>query len=131
MVHLHTKTYFPKIRTISVFGSVLAYTKDEMLASPLERIGEMDNNILMFTLVILFQLMVTSLALAIFSSVFVKSRKKGLIFLIIYVLLSIYSLYDVYKDSVIMGSSMLFIYISLGVVTYFVIKKRLSNGTEI
>lgn len=102
-----------------------------MLAGTLERIGEMDNNILMFTLVILFQLMVTSLALAIFSSVFVKSRKKGLMFLIIYVLLSIYSLYDVYKDSVIMGSSMLFIYISLGVVTYFVIKKRLSNGTEI
>lgn len=91
----------------------------------------MDNNILMFTMVILFQLMVISLALAIFSSVFVKSRKKGLIFLIIYVLLSIYSLYDIYKYSVIMGSSMLFIYISLGVVTYFVIKKRLSNGTEI
>ena len=105
--------------------------RDEMLAGALERIGEMDNNILMFTLIILFQLMVTSLALAIFSSVFVKSRKKGLMFLIIYVLLSIYSLYDVYKDSVIMGSSMLFIYISLGVVTYFVIKKRLSNGTEI
>ena len=102
-----------------------------MLAGTLERIGEMDNNILMFTLVILFQLMVTSLALAVFSSVFVKSRKKGLMFLIIYVLLSIYSLYGVYKDSVIMGSSMLFIYISLGVVTYFVIKKRLSNGTEI
>ena len=102
-----------------------------MLAGTLERIGEMDNNILMFTLVILFQLMVTSLALAIFSSVFVKSRKKGLMFLIIYVLLSIYSLYDVYKDSLIMGSSMLFIYISLGVVTYFVIKKRLSNGPEI
>lgn len=91
----------------------------------------MDNNILMFTMVILFQLMVISLALAIFSSVFVKSRKKGLIFLIIYVLLSVYSLYDIYKYSVIMGSSMLFIYISLGVVTYFVIKKRLSNGTEI
>ena len=102
-----------------------------MLAGTLERNGEMDNNILMLTLFILFQLMVTSLALAIFSSVFVKSRKKGLMFLIIYVLLSIYSLYDVYKDSVIMGSSMLFIYISLGVVTYFVIKKRLSNGTEI
>ena len=102
-----------------------------MLAGTLERIGEMDNNILMFTMVILFQLMVISLALSIFSSIFVKSRKKGLMFLIIYVLLSIYSLYDVYKDSVIMGSSMLFIYISLGVVTYFVIKKRLSNGTEI
>ena len=101
-----------------------------MLAGPLERSGEMDTNILMFTMLILFQLIVVSIVLAIFSSVFVKSRKKGLMFLIIYVLLSIYSLYDVYKDSVIMGSSMLFIYISLGVVTYFVIKKRLSNGTE-
>ena len=88
----------------------------------------MDNNVLMFTMVILFQLTVTSLALAIFSSVFVQSRKKGLMFLTIYVLLSIYSLYDVYKDSAIMGSSMLFIYISLGVVTYFVIKKRLANA---
>ena len=101
-----------------------------MLVGTLERIGEMDTDILMFTMLILFQLIVISIVLAIFSSVFVESRKKGLIFLTIYVLLSIYSLYDVYKDSVIMGSSMLFIYISLGVVTYFVIKKRLSNGTE-
>ena len=91
----------------------------------------MDNNILMFTILILFQLVVVSIALAIFSSVFGKSRKKGLMFLTIYVLLSIYSIYDVYKYSAIIGSSMLFIYISLGVVTYFVIKKRLSNGTEI
>ena len=94
-------------------------------------IGIMDNNILMFTILILFQLAVVSIVLAIFSSVFVKSRKKGFVFLTIYILLSIYSLYNVYKNSAILGSSMLIIYISLGVVTYFVIKKRLSNGTEI
>jgi len=88
----------------------------------------MDNNVLMFTMVILFQLTVTSLVLAIFSSVFVQSRKKGLMFLTIYVLLSIYSLNGVYKYATIMGNIMLFIYISLGVVTYFVIKKRLSNA---
>ncbi|MFJ6211213.1 hypothetical protein [Lysinibacillus sp. NPDC092081] len=84
----------------------------------------MDNNILMFTILILFQLAVVSIVLAIFSSVFVKSRKKGLVFLTIYILLSIYSLYDVYKYSAILGS-MLIIYISLGVVTYFVIKETL------
>ena len=89
------------------------------------------DNILMFTMLILFQLVVVSLALAIFSSVFVKSRKKGLAFLTIYISLSIYSLYDVYKYSAILGSSMLAIYIILGIVTYFVIKKRLSNETEI
>lgn len=91
----------------------------------------MDSNILMFTMLILFQLIVISLGLAIFSSIFVKSRKKGLIFLTIYVLLSVYSLYNGYKYSVAMGSSMLIIYISLGVVTYFVIKKKLSNRAEI
>ena len=88
----------------------------------------MDNNILMFTMLILFQLTVTSLVLAIFSSVFVQSRKKGLMLLTIYVLLSIYSLNGVYKYATIMGNIMLFIYISLGVVTYFVIKKRLANA---
>lgn len=88
-------------------------------------------DILMFTMLILFQLVVVSLAFAIFSSVFVKSRRKGLMFLTIYILLSIYSLYDVYKHSSILGSSMFVIYISLGVVTFFVIKKRLSNKTEI
>ena len=91
----------------------------------------MNNDVLMFTIVILFQLIVISLALAIFSSIFVQSRKKGLIFLIIYILFGIYSLYDGYKYSAIMGSSMLFIYISLGVVTYFVIKKRLAKRTKI
>ena len=91
----------------------------------------MNNDILMFTMGILFQLIVISLALALFSSIFVQSRKKGLIFLTIYVLFSIYIIYDGYKYSAIMGSSMLFIYISLGIVTYFVIKKRLAKGTGI
>lgn len=89
----------------------------------------MDNNVLMFTMLILFQLVVVSLALAIFSSVYVKSRKKGLVFLTIYLSLSIYSLYDSYTYSTILGSSMLGIYIILGLVTYFVIKKKLSNNT--
>ena len=86
----------------------------------------MDQDLLMFTMIILFQLTVISLALAIFSSIFVKNRKKGFIFLIGYALLSIYSLYNVYSHSIIMGNTLLFIYISLGVVTYFVIKRKLS-----
>ena len=88
------------------------------------------DNILMFTMLILFQIVVVSLGFAIITSVFVKSRKKGLVSLTIYIFLSIYSLYDIYKYSWILGSSMFVIYISLGVVTYFVIKKRLSNKTK-
>lgn len=91
----------------------------------------METNILMYTMLNIVQLISVSLILAIFTSVFVKSRKKGFVFLTIYILLSIYSLTTVFKFSVLMGSGMLIIYIGLAVVTYFVIKKKLSKGTDI
>lgn len=84
-------------------------------------------NILMYTVVFLGQLISVSLILAIFTSVFVKSRKQGLVFLTIYILLNIYSLIIGFKFSLVMGSGMLIIYICLGILTYFVIKKKLSN----
>lgn len=72
-----------------------------------------------------------SLIVAIFTSVFVKNRKKGYLFLIIYLLYSIYTLNEVYKFSVIIGSIGVVVYIGLGIVTYFVIKKRLAKQTEV
>lgn len=89
------------------------------------------DNILMFVMLVMFQLIVVSLVLAIFTSVFVRSRKKGFVFLTIFVLISIYNIWNVFEFSASMGSSVLFIYVCLGVVTYFVIKKRLSDGTRI
>ena len=91
----------------------------------------MEFNILMYIMLILSHLIFVSLILAIFTSVFVKSRKKGYVFLTIYILLSIYSLTTVFKDSLLLGTYMLIIYICLCVVTYIVIKKKLSKGTEI
>ena len=99
----------------------------------LERIGGelVEFSILMYIMVILSHLIFVSLILAVFTSVFVKSRKNGHVFLIIYILLSMYSLTTVFKNSILMGSYMLITYICLGVVTYFVIKKKLSKGTKI
>lgn len=91
----------------------------------------MENNTLMYTMLFLGHLISASLALAIITSVLVNSRKKGILFLTIYLLLNLYSLTIVFKISTLMGISMLMIYIGLGVLTYFVIKKKLSKGTAI
>ncbi len=90
-------------------------------------IFELGVNILMYTMVFLGQLISVSLILAIFTSVFVKSRKQGFVFLTIYILLNTYSLIIGFKFSLVMGCGMLIIYICLGILTYFVIKKKLSN----
>lgn len=84
----------------------------------------MNSDILMFVMLILFKLIVISLALAIFSSIFIQNRKKGLLFLAAIALFSTYSIYNGYQFSVAMGSGILFLYVSLGVVTYFALKKR-------
>lgn len=91
----------------------------------------MENNTLMYIMLFLGHLISASLALAIITSIIVNSRKKGILFLTIYLLLNLYSLTIVFKISTLMGISMLMIYIGLGVLTYFVIKKKLSKGTAI
>ena len=90
----------------------------------------MGSDFLMYTLVFLGQLVSVSLIMAIFSSVFVRSRKKGYVFITIYLVLSINSLVLGFKTSPVLGSGLSVIYISLGVVTYFVIKKKLANIVE-
>jgi len=91
----------------------------------------MENNILMYSMLFLGQLISASLMLAIITSILVKSKKNGVLLLTIYILLNLYSLTIGFKFSTIMGSGMLIIYIGLGVITYFVIKKKLSKGTAI
>lgn len=89
----------------------------------------MEKDVLMFIMVILVQLIFASLMLGIFTSYFVNSRKKGFVFLTIYLLLTINSLYSGYQYSAIVGTSILIINICLGIVSYFVIRKRLINAS--
>ncbi|KGR78024.1 hypothetical protein CD29_12775 [Ureibacillus manganicus DSM 26584] len=90
----------------------------------------MENDVLMFIMVILVQLIFASLMLGIFTSYFVNSRKKGFVFLTIYLLLTINSLYSGYQYSAIVGTSIVLINIGLGIVSYFVIRKRLTNVSD-
>lgn len=89
----------------------------------------MVNNILMYTMLFISQLISASLILVITTSMFVKKRKKGILFLTLYIILSIYSLTIGFQFSTFMGSGMLIIYIGLSLLTYFDIKKKLSKGT--
>lgn len=89
----------------------------------------MEKDILLYIMLFLGQLICASLALAIITSVLVKSRKRGILFLTLYIILNLYSLTIVFKFSAIMGSGMLIIYIGLGVLTYFVFKKKHSKRT--
>lgn len=89
----------------------------------------MGNSILMYSIFFLGHIVSVSLILAIFTTVFVNSRKRGFVFLTIYLLLSIYSLIVGFDYSAVMGSGMLVIYLVLGVLTYFVIKNKLSYAT--
>ncbi|WP_404427098.1 hypothetical protein LG296_14765 [Ureibacillus chungkukjangi] len=86
-------------------------------------------NILMYIMLLGSQLISASLIFAILTSVLVKSRKKGILFLTIYILLVLYSLTIGFEYSTIMGIGMLIIYIGLGLLTYIVIKKKISKET--
>lgn len=88
-------------------------------------------DVLMFVMLIIGLTISAGIILPIFISVYLKSRKKGIIFLAIYLLLIIYTLADIYKISVLMGNTAVFIYICFGVLTYFVLRKKRSNRTEI
>ncbi|SEM23217.1 hypothetical protein SAMN05192533_101527 [Mesobacillus persicus] len=88
-------------------------------------------DLLMYTLMFLGHLVSVSLAMGIFISIFVKSRKKGFVFLAIYILLNIYTLTVGFDYSAVMGVGMLIIYIGIGLLAYFVIRKRLSNVATI
>ncbi|WP_077617521.1 hypothetical protein [Bacillus sinesaloumensis] len=89
----------------------------------------MNNDFLMYSLVLLSHLLSVGLILGIFTSIFVKSRKKGFVFLTIYILLSVYILITGFDFSVVIGSGMLFIYLVMGVLTYFVIKRKRLHET--
>ncbi len=84
----------------------------------------MDSTILLHALVFIGQIVGVSLFMGIISSIYMKNPKKGIIFVILYILLMIYPLYLGFNYSVVMGVAMLCIYIILGLTLFFYIKKK-------
>lgn len=78
----------------------------------------------MYVAIFIIQVILVSLALAIFSSVFMKSRKKGYISIFIIALFFISQVINGFNASIFLGFSILITILSLSTITYFVIKRK-------
>lgn len=77
----------------------------------------------MYVAIFIIQVILVSLALAIFSSVFMKS-KKGYISIFIIALFFISQVINGFNASIFLGFSILITILSLSTITYFVIKRK-------
>lgn len=87
----------------------------------------MDFSISMYITIFLSQLVGVSLALAIFTSIFLQNKAKGLVTLVIIVVGIIYSLIQGFNASIIMGIGMMIIIICLSIVTSYILLQRMKN----
>ncbi|MGM0845095.1 MAG: hypothetical protein ACQEUT_08970 [Bacillota bacterium] len=87
----------------------------------------MDFSIWMYITVFLSQLVGVALAFAIFTSIYLKNKAKGLVSLAITFLLVTYSLIQGFNASIILGVGMMIIIIGLSIVTYFMLQKKMKN----
>ncbi|WP_422124403.1 hypothetical protein DHX103_06165 [Planococcus sp. X10-3] len=75
-------------------------------------------------------LITVSLAFGILSSIFVRNARNGYIFLTVILLSGAYTLSVVFDFSVALGYSILFMYLCLGILTYFNIKRKKAHQVE-
>ncbi|UOQ48758.1 hypothetical protein MUN88_00940 [Gracilibacillus caseinilyticus] len=87
----------------------------------------MEFNIWMYVTVYIAQLIGAFLALAIFSSVFIESRKRGYLYLASICVGMINALILGFSASTVMGIGMLIINVCLLVVAYFDTKKKMNK----
>ncbi len=87
----------------------------------------MDFSIWMYITIFLAQLVGVSLGLAIFTSIYLKNRTKGFVFLAIIGLGNVYSLIQGFNASIIIGIGMVLIFICLTLVTYFILQQKIEN----
>jgi len=82
-----------------------------------------DNQILWGAMLLIVHLISTILALAIFSSIFRKNKKRGYIFLVLLIFLGYTNLKNVFMYSLIVGFLLCLMYLIMGIVTYLSLKK--------
>jgi hypothetical protein len=85
----------------------------------------MDNNMLWGAILLICHLVTTTLALAIFSSIFRKNTKRGYIFLALLICMGAMTLFNVFNYSIVVGFILCLMYLSLGIITYFSLKKAI------
>jgi hypothetical protein len=81
----------------------------------------------MYITVFFSQLVGSSLAFALFTSIYLKNKTKGFVSLALIVLALIYSLIQGFTVSITMGVGMLVIIFFLSIVTYFILQQRIKK----
>lgn len=87
----------------------------------------MDSIFLSSTILLHFHLVMAFLLLAIFSSLIVRRKIIGSIFLVFLLFLEYANLKKLFDYSPIMGLILCFLYLCLGIATYFNIKRKEAN----
>jgi hypothetical protein len=89
-----------------------------------------DNDVLWGGILLIGHLITTTLALAIFSSIFRENRKKGYIFFVLLICMGAVTLFNVFTYSIAVGFLLCLMYLSLGIITYFSLKNAITNKSS-
>src|SRR5690606_42093523 len=82
-------------------------------------------------ILLICHVIITFLALAIFSSVFRKNRKKGSIFLVFLIAIGIMNMDNLSDYSITLGILCCLVYLILGLITYLSLKSKITDRTSL
>ncbi|WP_433747919.1 hypothetical protein [Falsibacillus pallidus] len=81
-------------------------------------------SIWMYVMVFVVQIVGGMLGLAIFISLYRQNRKKGLAWLVPMIILLVYSIFEGFSGSSILGAGMIVVYCLLFLASYFLLKRK-------
>ncbi|WP_456272188.1 hypothetical protein [Bacillus sp. AK031] len=84
----------------------------------------MDNSFVFYSVSFITHIIPVSLALAILMSVYMKSKRNGLILLLVFMVLHYYTLSLAFEDSALLGTGFLLIDIVLAIAAYYTIQRK-------
>ncbi|MGD6971232.1 hypothetical protein ACQCWA_09035 [Rossellomorea aquimaris] len=97
----------------------------------LSNLISINNDVLWGVILLMGHLISTTLALAIFSSILLQNKKKGLLFLILLIVMGVLTLYRVMSYSITFGIIIGFMYIILCFVTFISLIRKMTRENQL
>lgn len=102
-----------------------------MYQESLSNLISINNDVLWGVILVMGHLISTTLALAIFSSILLQNKKKGLLFLILLIAMGVLTLYRVLSYSITLGLIIGFMYIILCFVTLISLIRKMTRENQL
>jgi hypothetical protein len=102
-----------------------------MYQESLSNLISINNDVLWGVILVMGHLISTTLALAIFSSILLQNKKKGLLFLILLIAMGALTLYRVMSYSITFGIIIGFMYIILCFVTFISLIRKMTRENQL